>query len=149
MFVTTDENIKTVILYGVPGLPSLSMPVTATYAEIRAMILQRASHIRDFYFVARGRIVYIEDTVIDRGSEHLVLNVHTSRDLPGGSMRGSSGNERKDRNLNMLSDFQRFLISDASGDEESDVSISFWESDIESSQDSDSSWDLQKKKERT
>ena len=41
VFETNDEDIKTVILYGVPGLPSISLSVTATYAEIRAMILQR------------------------------------------------------------------------------------------------------------
>ena len=89
LFESTNEDIKTVILYGVPGLPSVSLSVTATYAEIRAMILQRAPHIEDLYFVARGRIIYIEDTVINWGSGHLVLNVHTSRDLPGGSMPGS------------------------------------------------------------
>ena len=119
MLETTDEDIKTVILYGVPGLPSVSLSVTATYADIRAMILQRAPCIRDFYFVARGRIICIEDTVIDWGSGHLVLNVHTLRGLPGGSKQSSSHNERKDRNRNKLSDLQRLLLSGASGDEDS------------------------------
>ena len=100
MFETTDEQLRTVILYGVPGLPSVSLSITATYAEIRALIVRRAPNFRNFYFVAHGRIIQIEDTVIDWGSGHLVLNVHTSRDLPGGSERHSSENERKDRNCN-------------------------------------------------
>ena len=70
-------------------------------------------------FVARGRIIYVEDTIIDWGSGHLVLNVHTSRDLPGESMRSSSDNERKDRNRNKLSDLQQLLLFDTSGDEDS------------------------------
>ena len=148
VFESTDEDIKTVILYGVPGLPSVSLSVTGTYAEIRAMILQKVPLIRDFYFVARGRIIYVEDTVIDWGSGHLVLTVHTSRDMPGGSMRGSSDNKCNDRNLNKQSDLQRLLLSDASADEDSDGSISFGVSDSESFQDSDSSWDMQKNKQR-
>ena len=148
VFETNDEDIKTVILYGVPGLPSISLSVTATYAEIRAKILQRAPHIRNFYFIARGRIIYIEDTVIDWGYGHLVLNVHTSRDLPGGSMQGSSDNKRKNRNRNKRTDLQRLLVSDASGDEDSDDSISRGVSDSESFHDSDSSWDLQKNKQQ-
>ena len=148
LFETADEELKTVILYGVPGLPSVSPTVTATYAEIRAMIVRRAPNLRNFYFVAHGRIIQIEDTVIDWGSGHLVLNVHTTRDLPGGSERGSSDNESKDQNRNNLSDFQRLLVSDASGDEDFDGSISLGVSESESFQDSDSSWDLEKNKQR-
>ena len=65
LFESTDKDIKTVILYGVPGLPSISLSVTATYAEIRAMIAQRAPNLTNLYFVAGGRIIQIEDTVID------------------------------------------------------------------------------------
>ena len=84
LFERADEDIRTVILYGVPGLPSVSVSVSATYSEIRFMIVQRAPNFRDFYFVARGRIIHIEDTLIDWGSGHLVLNVHTCGDLLGG-----------------------------------------------------------------
>ena len=132
LFETADEELKTVILYGVPGLPSVSPTVTATYAEIRAMIVRRAPNLRNFYFVAHGRIIQIEDTVIDWGSGHLVLNVHTTRDLPGGSERGCSDNESKDQNRNKISDFQRLLLSDASGDEDFDGSISLGVSESES-----------------
>ena len=65
LFETTDKDIKTVILYGVPGLPSISLSVTATYTAIRAIIAQRARNLRNFYFVACDRIIQIEDTVIN------------------------------------------------------------------------------------
>ena len=54
----------------------------------------------------------------------MVLNVHTSRDLPGVSERESSENRRKDRSRNRLCDLKRLLLSDASGDEDFDGSIS-------------------------
>ena len=136
LFENNNEDIKTVILYGVPGLPSVSLSDSATYADIRAMIVQRAPNLRDFYFVAHGRIIHIENTVIDWGSGHLVLNVHTTKDLPGGSMPGSSDSERSDRNRNKLSDLQQLLLSDASGDEDLDDSISHGGSDSDSFQDS-------------
>ena len=136
LFENNNEDIKTVILYGVPGLPSVSLSDSATYADIRAMIVQRAPNLRDFYFVAHGRIIHIENTVIDWGSGHLVLNVHTTKDLPGGSMPGSSDSERSYRNRNKLSDLQRLLLSDASGDEDLDDSISHGGSDSDSFQDS-------------
>ena len=87
LFESSNEGIRTVILYGVPGLPSLTVSVSATYAEIRSIILRVAPSFSEFYFVARGRIITIEDTVIDWGSGHLVLDVRSCGDLPGGSKR--------------------------------------------------------------
>ena len=144
VFETTDKDIKTVILYGVPGLPSVTVSVTATYAEIRTMIVKRFPNLRNFYFIAHGRIIHIEETVIDWRSGHLVLNVHTTSDLPGGSMPGSSDSGSSDRTRNKVSDLQSLLFSDASGEEDSDDSISLGVSDSDSIQDSDSSWELQK-----
>ena len=84
------DDIRNVILYGVPGLPSLSLPESATYSEIRSMIVREVPNFSEFYFVANGKVIEIEDNVIDWGFGHLVLNVHTSRDLPGGSKRLNS-----------------------------------------------------------
>ena len=139
LFESTDEDIRTIILYGVPGLPSLSVSVTATYAEIRSMIVQMAPKLGEFYFVARGRIVKIEDTIIDWRSGHIVLNVHTCGDLLGGSKQGSSDDECRVRNRKKRFDLQRLLLSDASGEEDSDDLESLGVSVSESFQDSGSS----------
>ena len=40
LFERADEDTRTVILYGVPGLPSLSVSCSATYAKTRSMIVQ-------------------------------------------------------------------------------------------------------------
>ena len=63
-------------------------------------------------------------------------------------MRGSSDNGCNYQNRNKQSDLQRLLLSDASGDEDVDGSISLGVSESESFQDSDSSWDLEKNKQR-
>ena len=97
LFESTNEDIRTVILYGVPGLPSVSLSLNATYAELRSKIRRRAPKLDEFYFVAHGRIIKIEDTVVDWRNGHLILNVHTCRDLPGGGIQGSSDDERRVR----------------------------------------------------
>ena len=145
LFERADEDMRSVILYGVPGLPSVSVSVTATYAEIRSMIVQMAPKLGEFYFVARGRIIKIEDTLIDWGSGHLVLNVHTCGDLLGGSMQGSSDDERRVRKHKKRFDLQRLLLSDASDEEHSDDLGSLGFSGSESFQDNDSSCDSEKK----
>ena len=146
LFEKTNEDIRTVILYGVPGLPSLTLSVSATYAEIRSTILRTAPSFSEFFFVAKGRIITIEDTVIDWGSGHLVLNVHSCRDLPGGSMRGSSDDERKGRKRSKRINLQELLRSDSSIDEDFDDTTSVGISESDYYQDSDSSWDLEKEK---
>ena len=110
LFESADNDLRDVILYGVPGLPSVSVSETATYAEIRSMIVQMAPRMGDFYFVARGRIIKIEDTLIDWGSGHLVLNIHTCGNLLGGSMQGSSDDERRVRNRKKRFDLKRLLL---------------------------------------
>ena len=142
MFESTEEDIRTVILYGVPGVPSISFSSSATYTKIRSMIAQTAPNLRNFYFVAHGRIIKIEDTVVDWGPGHFVLNVHTFRDLPGGSMQSSSDDDRRVRNLNRPCNFQRLLLSDVSDEDDFDGTISLRVSESESIQDSDSFWDL-------
>ena len=47
------DDIRNVILYGVPGLPSLSLPESATYSEIRSMIVRELPSFSEFYFVAK------------------------------------------------------------------------------------------------
>ena len=148
LFESTNEDIRTVILYGVPGLPSITLSVSAEYSEIRSRILRAAPRFSKFYFVAHGRIITIEDTVIDWGSGHLVLNVHSCRDLPGGSMRGSSDDEQKGRKRSKRINLQEILRSDSSADEGLDDTISVEISESESYEDSDSSWDLEKEKKR-
>ena len=148
LFESTREDIGTIILYGVPGLPSVSLSRNSTYADIRSLIIRTTTHLRDFYFVARAKIIQIEDTAIDWGSGHLVLNVHTSGDLPGGSMQSSSKDERKVRNSNKQFHLQGILQSDASDDDGFDDSISDGISESDSLQDSDSSWDGMKKNKR-
>ena len=135
LFERADEDTRTVILYGVPGLPSLSVSCSATYAKIRSMIVQIVPTFRDCYFVAHGRIIQIEDTPINWGSGHLVLNVHTCGDLLGGSTLGSSDDERRHRNRKKRVDLQHLLLSDASDEELSDDSESLGFSESESSRD--------------
>ena len=131
------DDIRNVILYGVPGLPSLSLPESATYSEIRSMIVREVPNFSEFYFVANGKVIKIEDNVIDWGFGHLVLNVHTSRDLPGGSKRVNSDDESKGRKCNKPCDLQRLLLTDASGDEGSDNLRLFIVSESESIQEND------------
>ena len=148
LFESTNEDSRTVILYGVPGLPSLTLSASATYAEVRSIIFRRAPRYSEFYFVAHGRIITIEDTIVDWGCGHLVLNVHSCRDLPGGSMRGSSDDERKGRKRSKRINLQELLRSDSSIDEDFDDTTSVGISESDYYQDSDSSWDLEKEKKR-
>ena len=148
VFESINEDIRTVILYGVPGLPSLTLPVSSTYADIRSTIVRIAPSFNEFYFVAHGRMITIEDTVIEWGSGHLVLNVHSCRDLPGGSMGGSSDDQRKGRRRSKRINLQELLRSDSSVDEDLDDTISVGISDSDSYEDSESSWNLEKEKKR-
>ena len=98
------------ILHGVPGLPSVSLPASSTYADVRCKIVERASNLRNFYFETHSLIIKDEDAAIDRVSGHLVLNVHTCGDLPGVSMKSSSDNEGKGRYSNEVCDMERLLL---------------------------------------
>ena len=93
-------------------------------------------------------MITIEDTVIEWRSGHLVLNVHSCRDLPGGSMEGSSDDERKGRRRSKRINLQELLRSEPSVDEDLDDTISVGISDSDCYQDSDSSWNLEKEKKR-
>ena len=132
LFESTNEDIRTVVLYGVPGLPSLTLPVSSTYADVRSTIVRTAPSFNEFYFVAYGRMITIEDTVIDWGCGHLVLNVHSCRDLPGGSMRGSSDDTRKGRKHSNRINLQELLLSDSSVDEDREDTASVGISESES-----------------
>ena len=148
LFESTNEDIRTVVLYGVPGLPSLTLPISSTYTDVRSTIVRTAPSFNEFYFVAYGRMITIEDTVIEWGSGHLVLNVHSCRDLPGGSMRSSSDEERKGRRRSKRINLQELLRSDSSVDEDLDDTISVGFSESDYYQDSDSSWNLEQEKKR-
>ena len=39
LFESTNEDIRTVVLYGVPGLPSLTLPVSSTYMQMYGRLL--------------------------------------------------------------------------------------------------------------
>ena len=65
LFVKSEENLRNVILYGVPGLRSLSISKEETYSTIREEIWKSAPTFSNFYFVHRGRIIKDEDAVIN------------------------------------------------------------------------------------
>ena len=65
LFVKSEENLRNVILYGVPGLRSISISKEETYSTIREEIWKFAPKFSNFYFVHRGLIIKDEDVVID------------------------------------------------------------------------------------
>ena len=65
LFVKSEENLRNVILYGVPGLRRISISKEETYSTIRKEIWKFAQKFSNFYFVHRGLIIKDEDVVID------------------------------------------------------------------------------------
>ena len=87
LFEKSEGSVRTVILYGVPGLPSISISPEETYSTIRKEILEFAPSLSNFYFVHRGVIIKDEDVRINWGSGHEVINVHSRGDLKGGAKK--------------------------------------------------------------
>ena len=65
VFEKSEENVRNVMLYGVPGLQGVSISEEGTYSTIRKEILQFAPNLPEFYFVHRGVIIKDEDVGID------------------------------------------------------------------------------------
>ena len=65
LFVKSEENLGNVILYGVPGLRSISISKEETYSTIREEIWKFAPRFSNFYFVHRGLIIKDEDVVVN------------------------------------------------------------------------------------
>ena len=88
LFVKSEENLRNVILYRVPGLSSLSISKEETYSNIRKKIRKLVPNFTNFYFVHRGLIIKEEDVGIDESNGHVVLHVHSRGDLKGGAKEG-------------------------------------------------------------
>ena len=87
VFEKSEESVRNVILYGVPGLPGVSISENETYSTIRKEILQLAPNLPSFYFVHRGVIIKKEDVEVKWGGGHVVLNVHFRGVLKGGTKK--------------------------------------------------------------
>ena len=83
----SEESLRNVILYGVAGLPGVSISESGTYCTIRKEILQFAPNLPSFYFVHRGVIIKKEDVGVEWGGGHVVLNVHFRGVLKGGTKK--------------------------------------------------------------
>ena len=95
LFEKSEESIINVILYGVPGLPSVSISQEGSYSTVRKEILKSAPNLSNFYFVLRGLIIKDEDIMINRGRGHVVINVQTRDDLKGGAKKDRKKGGRK------------------------------------------------------
>ena len=99
LFEKYEENHRNVILYGVPGLRSMSISKEETYSTIRKKILKFSPNFSNFYFVHRGLIIKDEDVVIVSGNGHVVLNVHSRGDLKGGTRKDKKSKRGRERCL--------------------------------------------------
>ena len=147
MYETTEEKKRNVLLYGVPGIPSLLLPHGSTFYDVRRILWVRAPHLPNFYFVLGGVIVKDEFVQIQWSTGQLVLHVQFCGELKGGSDTGSGGRDDRSKRLYRTSRRKRPL-SDTSDEEVSDGSEPDLLSDIESTSGSDSSWDLEREKTR-
>ena len=147
MYETTEEKKRNVLLYGVPGIPSLLLPHGSTFCDIRKILWVRAPYLPNFYFVLGGVIVKDEFVQIDWSRGQLVLHVQFCGELKGGSDTGSGGRDERSKRITRKSRRKR-ILSDTSDEEVSDGSESDLVSDIESTSASDSSWDLEREKKR-
>ena len=57
MYETIEERMGNVLLYGVPGIPSLLLPHGSTFYDVRRLLWVRAPRLPNFYFVLGGVIV--------------------------------------------------------------------------------------------
>ena len=64
LFEKSKESVRNVILYGVPGLSSVSISPEGSYSTVRKEILAFAPNLSNFYFVHRGLIIKDEDVMI-------------------------------------------------------------------------------------
>ena len=130
--------MRNVLLYGVPGIPSLLLPHRSTFCDIRKLLWVRAPYLPNFYFVHGGVIVKDEFVQIGSSRGQLVIDVHFCGELKGGSDTGSGGRDGKSERFYRTSRRKR-LLSDTSDEEVSDGSEPDLLSDIESTSGSDSS----------
>ena len=100
LFEKSEESQRNIILYGVPGLPNVSISQNETYSTVRKEILEFAPNLSNFYFVHRGLIIKDEDVGIDWGNGHVILNVHSRGDLKGGTKK----DKRKRRGQSLTDD---------------------------------------------
>ena len=147
MYETTEEKKRNVLLYGVPGIPSLLLPHGSTFYDVRRILWVRAPRLPNFYFVLGGVIVKDEFVQIEWSGRQLVLHVQFCGELKGGSDTGSGGRDDRSKRIYRTSRRKRPL-SDTSDEEVSDGSEPDLLSDIESTSGSDSSWDLEREKKR-
>ena len=147
MYDTTEEKMRNVLLYGVPGIPSLLLPHGSTFCDIRQILWVRAPYLPNFYFLLGGVIVKDEFVQLDWSRGHLVLDVQFYGELKGGSDTGNGGSDDKSERFYRTSRRKRPL-SDTSDEEVSDGSEPDLLSDIDSTSGSDSSWDLEKEQKR-
>ena len=139
VYDTTEEKMRNVLLYGVPGIPSLLLPHGSTFCDIREILWVRAPYLPNFYFVLGGVIVKDEFVQLDWSRGHLVLDVQFYGELKGGSDKSERFHRTSRR---------KRPLSDTSDEEVSDGSEPDLLSDIDSTSDSDSSWDLEKEQKR-
>ena len=147
MYETTEEKERNVLLYGVPGIPSLLLPHGSTFCDIRKILWVRAPYLPNFYFVLGGVIVKDEFVQIHWSQGQFVLDVQFCGELKGGSDTGSGGRDNRSKRIYRSSRRKRPL-SDESDEEVSGGSEPDLLSDIESTNGSDSSWDLEREKKR-
>ena len=147
MYETKVERMRNVLLYGVPGIPSLLLPHRSTFCDIRKLLWVRAPYLPNFYFVLGGVIVKDEFVQMNWSRGQLVLNVLFCGELKGGSGTGSAGRDDLSGRNSRTSRLKR-LLSDTSDEEVSNGSEPDLLSDIESTSDSDSSWDLERDRKR-
>ena len=121
MYETKEERMGNVLLYGVPGIPSLLLPHGSTFCDVRKILWDRAPHLPDFYFVLRGVIVKDEFVQMNWSRGQLVLDVLFCGELKGGSDTGSGGRDDRSKRIYRASRRKRPL-SDTSDEEVSDVS---------------------------
>ena len=81
MYETTEEKKRNVLLYGVPGIPSLLLPHGSTFYDVRRILWVRAPHLPNFYFVLGGVIVKDEFVQIQWSTGLLVLHVQFCGEL--------------------------------------------------------------------
>ena len=121
MYETTEEKKRNVLLYGVPGIPSLLLPHGSTFCDIRKILWVRAPYLPNFYFVLGGVIVKDEFVQIDWSREQLVLHVQFCGELKGDSDTGSGGRDDRSKRIYRTSRRKR-LLSETSDEEVSDDS---------------------------
>ena len=136
LYEPSEENKKNVILYGVPGIPSLRVLAKSSYCDIRKIIRGRAPHLPNFYFVHGGVIIKDEYADIAWVRGHLVLNVNFCGEVRGGSEKGAAEGGDKERPV----------LEDTSDEDVFDDTEIGLVSDTESAADSDSTWDLEREK---